>query len=55
MKRNKTLANRLLSRVVLGSLLVSTAHASTSLYDQLHPYYAQFCAVTQLKPLDGAV
>jgi hypothetical protein len=24
------------------------------LYDQLYPYYAQYCAVTQLKPLDGS-
>jgi len=32
---------------------LSVAHAADSAqtYDQLHPYYAEFCAVTQLNPL----
>lgn len=43
----------LISGISLVSIQVGAALASPTTYDQIYPYYAEFCAVTQLKPLDG--
>ena len=39
-------------KLCAGLMLSSTAVAGAPSYDQLHPYYAEFCAVTQLSPLN---
>jgi hypothetical protein len=48
-KLNKTYSNWALPLILLSAAPVQASPA----YDQLYPYYVQFCAVTQLKPLDG--
>lgn len=49
MKLNKLL----ISGISLVSIQTGAALAAPATYDQIYPYYAEFCAVTQLKPLVG--